>query len=70
MYQGALVHSVKGTGTDRSGAANRKQLTLHREFIAVCAGIHKKKHRYTMCGHKVEILDVKPDGAARTASIV
>jgi hypothetical protein len=32
---------------------------LCREIVAVCSAIHKKKNVNTVCGQKVEILDVK-----------
>jgi len=34
---------------------------LHREIIAVCSQIHTK-HINTLCGQKVELLNVKPGG--------
>ena len=32
---------------------------LYREIIAICSQIHTK-HRNTLCGQNVELLDVKP----------
>jgi len=37
------------------------QLMLYRELIAVCSQIHIK-HINVLCGHKVELLKVKPGG--------
>jgi len=37
------------------------QLMLYREIIAVCPEIHTK-HRNTLCGHNVELFNVKPGG--------
>jgi hypothetical protein len=37
------------------------QLMLYREIIAVCSQIHTK-HINTLCGHNVELLNVKPGG--------
>ena len=34
---------------------------LYREIIAVCSQIHTK-HVNTLCGQKVELLNVKPGG--------
>jgi hypothetical protein len=34
---------------------------LYREIIAVCSEIHTK-HINTLCGQKVELLNVKPGG--------
>ena len=34
------------------------QVMLYREIIAVCSEIHTK-HIYTLCGQKVELLNVK-----------
>jgi hypothetical protein len=34
---------------------------LYREIIAVCSQIHTK-HTNTLCGQKVELLNVKPGG--------
>jgi len=34
---------------------------LYREIIAVCSQIHTK-HINTLCGQKVELLNVKPAG--------
>jgi len=34
---------------------------LHREIIAVCSEIHTK-HVNTVCGQKMEIVNVKPGG--------
>jgi len=34
---------------------------LYREIIAVCSQIHTK-HINTLCGQKVELLNVKPGG--------
>ena len=34
---------------------------LYREIIAVCSGIHTK-HINTLCGQKVELLNVKLGG--------
>ena len=34
---------------------------LYREIIAVCSEIHKK-HINTLCGQKVELLNVKTSG--------
>ena len=34
------------------------QLMLYREIIAVCSEIHTK-HIYTVCGRKVEFVDVE-----------
>jgi hypothetical protein len=34
---------------------------LYREIIAVCSQIHTK-HRNTLCGQNVELLNVNPDG--------
>ena len=35
---------------------------LYREIMAVCSEIHTK-HINTVCGQKVEFLNVKPGGA-------
>jgi hypothetical protein len=35
---------------------------LYREKVAVCSEIHTK-HINTLCGQKVELLNVKPGGA-------
>jgi len=32
---------------------------LYREITAVCSEIHKKTHKYTVCGQNVELLKVK-----------
>jgi len=34
---------------------------LYREIIAVCSQIHTK-HKNTLCGQNVELLNVKPGG--------
>jgi hypothetical protein len=34
---------------------------LYREIIAVCSEIHTK-HINTLCGHNVELLNIKPGG--------
>ena len=34
------------------------QLMLYREIIAVCSEIHKK-HKNSLCGQSVELLNVK-----------
>ena len=34
---------------------------LYRDIIAVCSQIHTK-HKNTLCGQNVELLNVKPSG--------
>jgi len=34
---------------------------LHREIIAVFSQIHSE-HKYSVCGQKVEFMNVKPGG--------
>ena len=34
---------------------------MHREIMAICSEIHTK-HINTLCGQKVELMNVKPGG--------
>jgi hypothetical protein len=43
------------------GLIKTNQFMLHKEIITVCSDIHTK-HINTLCGEKVELLDVKPGG--------
>ena len=40
---------------------------LYREIIAVCSQIHTK-HKNTLCGQNVELLNVEPGGVSGVAS--
>jgi hypothetical protein len=43
-------------------AVKTSQLVLYSEIIAVCSENHTK-HINTVCGHKLEFINVKPVGA-------
>ena len=42
------------------------QLMLHREIIAVCSET-RPRHINTLCGHNVELMNVKPGGGDHSA---